>query len=135
MMIHSVSYEAGQKDYSTPTLSDGYDWLDILKEGLMLKIDWPENYGAEMGSVGMIFQHPHNTLPSFTRDSFSKLESTMQENLFRILTNSCNSMVDSSLPDLDLQFDNINQVSELTNIKPLGSLFINHQLKLITNLL
>ena len=109
-MIHSVSYEAGQKDSSTPTLNDGYDWLDILKQGLKLKMQWPEDYRFEMRTIASLLQNPQNTLPSFTRDSFSKLESTMQENLFKILNNTCNSMVDASLPDLDLQFSEIDKV-------------------------
>lgn len=41
MIIHSVSCELGPQDYSTPTLNDGYNWLDILKEGLKIK-NWPE---------------------------------------------------------------------------------------------
>lgn len=119
MMIHSVSYEAGQKDSSTPTLNDGYDWLDILKQGLKLKMQWPEDYRFEMRTIMNLLQNPQNMLPSFSRDSFSKLESTMQENLFKILNNTCNSMVDTSLPDLGLQFSEIDKVSNLYLVKSL----------------
>lgn len=41
MIIHSVSYELGPQDYSTPTLNDGNDWLNILKEGLIMRQGWP----------------------------------------------------------------------------------------------
>lgn len=109
MMIHSVSYEAGQRDSSTPTLNDGNDWLDVLKQGLIIKMGWTDDYNYEMKSILKILQHPQNTLPSFNKDSLSKLESTMQENLFRLINNTCYSMVDSSLPQFELKFDRINQ--------------------------
>lgn len=110
-MIHSVSYEHGQKDSETPTLKDGHNWLDILRQGLTIKMEWPQEYIFELKSIKNLLRHPHNTLPSFNRDSFSKLESTMQENLFKILSSSWNSMVDSSLPQLDFQFKEIGEVS------------------------
>ena len=40
VIIHSISYELGPQDFSIPTLSDGYDWLNILKEGLQIKQNW-----------------------------------------------------------------------------------------------
>lgn len=87
-MIHSVSYEAGVRETYTPTLSDGYDWLDVLRTGLTNKMKWPEEYNFELDKITYSLQHPQNMLPSFNKDNLSKLESTMQENLFSILNNS-----------------------------------------------
>lgn len=110
-MIHSVSYEAGIKDHSTPTLNDGFDWLDILKEGCILKMSWPGEYHSELTTICTVLKHPQNTLPSFNRDSLSKLESTMQENLFKILSNTCNSLANQTFPELDLKFVEMTNVS------------------------
>lgn len=87
MIIHSVSYEMGPQDYSTPTLNDGYDWLGILREGLTLKSKWPTKLKNQLKIISRILQNPENNLPSFHRNSFSKLETTMQENLFETLNN------------------------------------------------
>lgn len=111
MMIHSVSYEAGIKDHSTPTLNDGFDWLEILKEGCLQKMVWSSEYHSELTTISRVLKRPQNTLPSFTRNSLSKLESTMQENLFKIISNSCNSLVDANFPELDLKFVELTNVS------------------------
>ena len=86
MIIHSVSYELGPQDYSTPTLNDGYDWLTILKEGLTLRVNWPKKLRNQLNSVSNILRNPENNLPSFHRNTFSKLETTMQEHLFEELS-------------------------------------------------
>ena len=85
MIIYSVSYELGPQDHSTPTLNDGHDWLGILKEGLSLKQKWPLEYEDQLKNISLILRNPENNLPSFHRNSFSKLETTMQDHLFEQL--------------------------------------------------
>lgn len=111
MMIHSVSYEAGQKELGKPTENDRHDWLDILKQGLTLKMNWPEQYSMEIATIIELVQQPKILLPSFNRDSFYKPETTMQENLFKILGNTCKASVNTCLPELKFDFETLNQVS------------------------
>ena len=84
MLIHSVSYEKGNDQEATPTLRDGYNWLEILKEGLLLRVNWPQQLRNGMDEIWNSLQNPEAGLPSFHRNSFSKLETTMQENLFEL---------------------------------------------------
>lgn len=93
MIIYSVSYELGPQDHSTPTLNDGHDWLGILKEGLTLQSSWPCQYEDQLKNISFILRNPENNLPSFHRNSFSKLETTMQDHLFEQL----NSPISNSL--------------------------------------
>ena len=48
VIIHSISYELGPQDLSIPTLSDGYDWLEILREGLEIMQNWPKNLKLQL---------------------------------------------------------------------------------------
>jgi len=114
MMIHSVSYEKGDRDYATPTLNDGFNWMDILKEGLMLKCNWPMKLKEQMLSVWNVLQNPEYILPSFHRNSFSKLDTAMQEHLFDLLNNTCNSTTDPTTPEMNLQLNSFYKVSDFT---------------------
>ena len=49
----------------------------------------------------------------------------MQENLFKILSNSCNSMVDNSLPQLDFQCKEIDKVSKIFSFIGKSSLHVS----------
>lgn len=113
MIIHSVSYEMGPQDYSTPTLNDGYDWLSILREGLSLKNKWPSKLKNQLKIISKILQNPENNLPSFHRNSFSKLETTMQENLFETLNNCCGAKVETISPRLELELGNFNNLENI----------------------
>ena len=112
MIIHSISYELGPQDFSTPTLSDGNNWLEILKEGLQIKQCWPEKLKSKMETISVVLQNPENTLPSFHRNSFSKLETTMQENLFEIL-NKCHSKMNTFSPFLEFEFGKFNNLESI----------------------
>lgn len=129
MIIHSISYELGPQDFSTPTLSDGNNWLEILKEGLQLKQSWPENLKSKMVNISMVLQNPENTLPSFHRNSFSKLETTMQENLFEIL-NKCHSKMNAFSPISEFEFGKFNN---LESIYVLNSNFYLHNSNAVQN--
>lgn len=129
MIIHSISYELGPQDFSTPTLSDGNNWLDILKEGLQLRQSWPQKLKSKMDNISMVLQNPENTLPSFHRNSFSKLETTMQENLFEVL-NKCHSKMNTFNPISEFEFGKFNN---LESIYVLNSNFYLHDSNAIEN--
>lgn len=128
MIIHSVSYELGPQDYSTPTLNDGYDWFSILKEGLTLRANWPEKLRNQLTSVSNVLQNPENNLPSFHRNSFSKLETTMQEHLFEELSSPWTSKLDVICEQIDCDFDEFN---ELENMYVLYANFYQHDSEVI----
>lgn len=128
MIIHSVSYELGPQDYSTPTLNDGYDWFSILKEGLTLRANWPEKLRNQLTSVSNVLQNPENNLPSFHRNSFSKLETTMQEHLFEELSSPWTSKLDMICEQIDCNFDEFN---ELENMYVLYANFYQHDSEVI----
>lgn len=113
MIIHSVSYELGAQDYFTPTLNDGYDWLGLLKEGLVLRNQWPEKIRGDLIIVSKILQNPENNLPSFHRNSFSKLETTMQENLFEELSNTAAGKFDSGVGQLSADLEPFNKLENI----------------------
>ena len=112
IIIHSISYELGPQDFSTPTLNDGNNWFDILKEGLQIKQSWTEKLKSKMNAISLVLQNPENTLPSFHRNSFSKLETSMQENLFEVL-NKCHSKMYSFNPISEFEFDKFNNLESI----------------------
>jgi hypothetical protein len=123
MIIHSVSYELGAQDYSTPTLNDGFDWFSILKEGLTLQVNWPLKLREQLKSVSNVLHKPENNLPCFYRDIFSKLETTMQEHLFEELSSPWTSKIDKFWEQIDCDFDDF---YELENIYVLYANFYQH---------
>lgn len=123
MIIHSVSYELGPQDYSTPTLNDGHDWHLLLREGLSMRATWSSKLKSQLRSISAILQNPENNLPSFHRNSFSKLESTMQENLFEILSAPCGIKSDIGAAQINVEFGNFNN---LENIYVLNANFYKH---------
>lgn len=128
MIIHSVSYEMGPVDYSTPTLQDGFNWLSILKEGLALRMKWPKKIGDSLFAISKILKHPENNLPSFHRNSFSNLETSTQENLFEILGSSMNKKLEISSSAIDVGLDCFHR---LENIYLLHAYFYKHNSNVI----
>ena len=110
MIIHSISYELGPKDHSTPTLNDGYNWLEILKEGLILKSGWHPNFKPQLTSISKILKNPENNLPSFHSNNFSKLETTMQERLFEELIPAVTPNFDFASPKIAFEFEKFNEL-------------------------
>lgn len=113
MIIHSVSYELGPQDYSTPTLNDGHDWQNLLREGLIMKSRWPLKLKDQLSSISTILQSPENNLPSFHKNSFSKLESTMQENLFEILGSTGGPKSEFGSNQIEVEFGNFNNLESI----------------------
>ena len=112
MIIHSVSNELGLKDYSTPTLNDGHNWLNILKEGLMLKNNWSLTIKKHLESISTILVNPENNLPSFQSNNLAKLETTMQEHLLKESGALITPNIDI-LPQVDIEFDNFNELENI----------------------
>lgn len=66
-----------------------------------------------MRIVSNVLQNPENNLPSFHRNSFSKLETTMQENLYEILNNQTSSPSTFTNSQLDLDLKNFNNLENI----------------------
>ena len=113
MIIHSVSNELGPRDHSTPTLNDGHNWLEILKEGLVLKSGWGSNVKEHLQRISLILKNPENNLPSFHSNSFSKLETTMQEHLLSEIGPVAVPKIDVFSPNLEFEFDNFNELENI----------------------
>jgi len=113
MIIHSVSNELGPRDHSTPTLNDGHNWLDILKEGLVLKSTWSPKIKESLQSISKILINPENNLPSFQSTSFSKLETTMQEHLLKEFGPVKVANKDVLSPKMDIEFENFNELENI----------------------
>jgi hypothetical protein len=128
MIIHSVSYEMGPVDYSTPTLKDGFNWLSILKDGLTMRMKWPKNIGDSLFAISKILKHPENNLPSFHRNSFSNLETSTQENLFEILGSSMSRKLEMGSPGIEVDLDSFDR---LENIYLLYAYFYKHNSNVI----
>ncbi len=120
MIIPSVSYELEEKDYSTPTLNDGYDWQKILKEGLSIGC----------GMLREIKPQLRNSLPSFHSNNFSKLDTIMQERLYEESNPVPAPTSDIISPGIELDLDNFN---ELENIYLLHLYYYKHDASVAAN--
>ncbi|CAI2360800.1 unnamed protein product [Moneuplotes crassus] len=127
MIIHSISYELGPKSHSTPTLNDGHDWLGILKEGLSLKSGWAQNNKGVLDKISKILRNPENNLPSFHKNSFSQLETTMQEQLFEESTQGGSSFGEFSPSNSLIEFD---YFTSTENIYLLYAYYYKHEFEI-----
>ena len=82
-----------------------------------------------MNWVSDILQNPENNLPSFHWNSFTKLETTMQENLFEILNNS-HSKRNTIPQNITFEFEKFNN---LESIYALNSFYYIHDSNVIEN--